>query len=127
MSSLETRGHLHQPEEGPVISLPQERGEQLRLKLEEYKGRIDPTTHPDLALLMGDPNAYRVKILGTLLDAGSLKTHDLSLLMSSELGDKFRPELFDISCCIIKDYCETGGANTVGGTGLPIADNLNKE
>lgn len=113
----------NETEESPVIILPDERKEQLQAKLDEYHSRMakdgDPYTHPEQLLFMGSGAAYKSVVLERVLRDGSLRIWDLSLELSERLGPAFNPEKFTKACAVIKDYCETGGINVQGGTGLP--------
>lgn len=106
-------------EVSPVIILSEERLPQLKVKLEEYKGRLDPHKHPDLQLLMHSDSMYKITVLERLISDGSVRTYDLSLEMAEKLGGNFDVELFDKACAVVEDYCKTGGKNLKGGSGLP--------
>jgi len=109
-------------EESPVIVLSKKRTPQLKAKLEEYKGRLDPHKHPDLQLLTHSEAMYKITVLERLLIDGSVQTHVLSSEMAEKLGNNFDVELFDKACAVIEDYCKTGGKNLIGGSGLPKAN-----
>lgn len=115
---LRTKGDapVKVPKESPIIVLPdsKERQEQLKAKLKEYQGRIDPYRHP--ALQMGA--ICKKTVLERLLKDGKINTWELSEEMSKTYGLDFDAESFDNACAVIKDYCKTGGAHTKGGTGL---------
>lgn len=105
------------PQESPVIILPEDpnRRRQLEAKLEEYKGRLDSDRHPGLQMR----GICKKMILERLLRDGQVKTWDFSLELEKTYGPYFDLCDFDMACAVIKDYCETGGANARGGTGLP--------
>ncbi|MFA6183982.1 MAG: hypothetical protein WC682_02665 [Parcubacteria group bacterium] len=62
----------------------------------------------------------QIAILEKLLDnnENGVVTHALSQELSQKYGESFNPTLFDVACNIIIDYCDTGGQNVWGGTGL---------
>ncbi len=98
----------------PVITLPVDpvRVAQLQAKLREYQGRIPSTTNQQLALL------YRTKLLERLFRDGTVETWAFSKELATEDGGDLDVKAFNQACGVIRDYCETGGANTTGGTGL---------
>jgi len=93
-----------------VITLPEERKrvEQLKMKLEEYKGRIST---------MG--TICKKTILERLLKDGKISTWEIAEEMIKKYGSDFNAGKFNNACAVILDYCTTGGENTVRGTGLP--------
>jgi len=116
----------------PVLRLPadEHRVRQLEAKKTEYEERLakqsarEPYRHPDLAQ---DPGTrIRLAILSRLLEAKEVPTWTFSLELASQsegivavLGPKGFEEAFNCSAAVINDYCETGGTQVRGGTGLP--------
>lgn len=107
----------------PTIVLPQERRAQLEAKLAEYRGRIEGDDrrfqHPDMRLMLGDEVTSRITILERLLADGMVDTRELAMDLRDRLGEMYNPLTLALPILLIKDYCETGGMNTTGGTGLP--------
>lgn len=109
------KAELHK--DPPIIILPEDkkRRQQLKNKLEEYEKRISPHRHPGLQM-----HAICKKIiLERLLKEGEINTWNLSLEMAKTYGSDFNLDDFNDACGVIDDYCQTGGANVKGGTGLP--------
>lgn len=96
-----------------VITLPEEKRSRLTAKLAEYKERLTQDQEMRLNAM------HKIYVLERLLSDGSIKPADLSAKIAKDLGSDFDPDLFDTAYRVIKDYCETGGANLSGGTGLP--------
>jgi|GEM_PF-2294453 len=119
---------------GPIIKLPKDesRKAQLQRKLEEYKTRIKAdrplTRHPELHRIIQQAAwpqvAFCILILEALFEKGEVNTQNLSVDLSEKakaaggLWTTTTAAAFETACAIIKDYCETGGAHTHGGTGL---------
>ncbi|MDP3779448.1 MAG: hypothetical protein Q8R30_05405 [bacterium] len=105
-------------EKSPILVLPEDkmRVEQLRKKLEEYKQRADPYRAPELQ--MG--TVCKTAILERLLRDMVVDTWQLCLEMKETYGSGFDPQKFGVACGVIADYCNTGGRNTTGGTGLSV-------
>lgn len=121
--------------ENKKIILPREnkkRVSALRRKLKEYAERVDdykkrlerenPSWHPKLIeLSCGKSEHYiRLAILSELLYEGEVSLSKLCSELESEgiISDGRTLDDFFGSYLVINDYCETGGANCVGGTGL---------
>lgn len=106
----------------PGIILPERRRKQLELKLDEYKARLverESASNPEEQLKPDSKLIYKIFVLDRLLQDGSVKLNSLSLELKKELGNSFNKNLFTRACIVIQDYCETGGENIYGGTGLP--------
>ncbi len=104
-------------EKSPILVLPEDkvRVEQLRKKLQEYKQRIKPYCAPELQ--MGA--VCKIAVLERLLRDMVVDTWQLCLEMEETYGSGFDSEKFGVACGVIEDYCNTGGKNSTGGTGLP--------
>ncbi|MEK7503001.1 MAG: hypothetical protein AAB556_00990 [Patescibacteria group bacterium] len=104
-------------DESPILVLPKDetRKQQLRKKLAEYRGRIDPSHAPETQMSA----ICKTTVLERLLRDGQVKTYDLSLEMAEMYGSGFDVNKFNNACGVIDDYCKTGGQNVSGGTGLP--------
>lgn len=100
----------------PTITLPDDhpRKEQLERKLEEYRGRLKPSESPESQML----TICQISILEKLLGNNEVITSDLSQELIKEYGELFNLTLFNNACNVIIDYCNTGGQNVWGGTGL---------
>lgn len=128
-SNLEKEGYWHivgqdePPRPWPTIVLPEERREQLTIKLAEYKGRIEKDDrrfqHPDFRLMVGDDATTKILILERLLKDGRVNTRELMGELRDRLGDMYNPLTLIQPILVINDYCQTGGAHASGGTGLP--------
>jgi len=103
--------------------------EQLRRKREEYKGRIDPFTHPELQILFLGRVAIlalcKIRVMSLLFEKGQLTIEEAVQACLARFGetawiDEGARQAFDI----IADYVTTGGQNVAGGTGLPQAEVL---
>lgn len=103
-------------EESPVIIFPKDetRQQQLRDKLIEYRGRIDPYLAPERQM----DTIYKIAILERLLHDGRVNIRELSRTMAKTHGSNFDVNLFNNACGVIEDYCKTGGKNLHSGTGL---------
>ena len=106
--------------ESPVIVLPKDktRQSQLRAKTKEYKERLQSSRFTP-AEKMGI--RYRIIILERLLKNREVSTWEISQEMAKIPDLDFNDIYFDRACAIIEDYCKTGGANLIGGTGLSKA------
>ena len=111
-------------EKSPVIVLPTDktREQQLRGKLAEYKGRMDLYRAPELQM----DTICKIAVLERLLRDSQVNTWELSQEMA-ETYASFDVKTFNNTCGVIKDYCETGGQNTHGGTGLQAPEQLNSK
>ncbi len=112
-------------EEGPRIVLPENefRVNALRAKLGEYKERLEglkqgePCMHPQLFNTLNSHPVYKYLILERLLEGGEVDTQEFSLELK-ELHGFFDVGNYNDAVGVIADYCETGGRNISGGTGL---------
>lgn len=102
--------------ESPVIVFPEDetRKQQLRAKLVEYQGRMNPYRAPEMQM----DTICKMVVLERLLRDGQVKTWDLSREMAETYGSGFDGNAFGNACGVIEDYCKTGGQNIHSGTGL---------
>ena len=102
--------------ESPVIELPDDEThkQQLRDKLEEYRGRLRPYRAPELQM----STICKIAVVERLLKDGRVVTWDLSRELATTYGSGFDGNDFRSACGVIEDYCKTGGQNLRGGTGL---------
>ncbi len=105
--------------QSPVLTLPEDptRVRQLQAKLEEYKGRMTPSRAPETRM----DTICKIAVLKRLLAQGKVTTWDLARELAANYGSGYDPNAFNNACAVIQDYCETGGASAVGGTGLSPA------
>ena len=61
----------------------------------------------------------KIEVLRSLLDRNVVAVSCLCEELRLKLGHLFSPGLFQNVCAVMDDYCPTGGANLIGGTGLP--------
>lgn len=101
----------------PVIVLPESetRREQLRIKLEEYRGRLDKFLHPGAQM----DAICKITVLERLLRDGQVSTWDLSMELQEKYGKDFDVPSYENACGVVADYVATGGVRVEGGTGLP--------
>jgi len=101
----------------PIITLPSnpKRVQQLKLKLLEYKKRIDGYKPPEFQM----DTLCKIAVLSRALEKGQVNTQDLMVEMEKTYGGSFNKGYFLRACTVIEDYCLTGGADLHGGTGLP--------
>lgn len=97
-----------------VITLPDERRTQLTAKLREYEQRTERGSL-DYRL----DARHKAVVLHELLTNGKISPFEMKNWVAEVLGSDFDPELFARAWRVLKDYCETGGRNVPGGTGLP--------
>jgi hypothetical protein len=99
-----------------LIELPKDEAvvEKLRTKLEEYKTRLQNFKSPEQNI----DTVCKVKVLETLLEAGTVDIPALEHEMEEEYGTGFSERAFMNACGVIEDYASTGGAYLRGGTGL---------
>jgi len=90
------------------------RRKQLERKLIEYRARLDFLKPPESQM----DTICKIAVLEKLLDDNGVITHALSQELFQKYGELFNPTLFDNACNTIIDYCDTGGQNIWGGTGL---------
>jgi hypothetical protein len=100
----------------PTITLQgnHPRKEQLERKLMEYRERLEPLKPPAPQM----DTICKIAVLEALLSDNRLNTHDLSQELFQKYGKLFDLKIFDVACSVIIDYCDTGGQNVWGGTGL---------
>ena len=120
--------------EGPILKLPnnQERKSQLKRKLKEYAKRVEkdikileqnnPNWHPSqIEFFYKKSSSYmKLTVLSELFFQRELNSYELCLKLSNEELIKNKKDLdnYNQACGVINDYCETGGANCINGTGL---------
>ncbi|MCH7759007.1 hypothetical protein IID20_01480 [Patescibacteria group bacterium] len=107
-------------EEPWIIKLPKdaERVKQLQNKLEEYRKRLknydDPYIQMDII--------SKIEILEQVLEQGQINVENIIPKIINKYKSKFDLKLLSYSfinaCVVIDDYCQTGGKNILGGTGL---------
>lgn len=90
------------------------RRKQLEGKLKEYQARLEPSKTPESQMDI----ICKIAVLEKLLEDNGVVTHALSLELFQKYGRSFDATLFDNACNVIIDYCDTGGRNIWGGTGL---------
>ncbi|MCP6726606.1 MAG: hypothetical protein KJI69_01010 [Patescibacteria group bacterium] len=114
------------------MTLPEdaERVEMLRRKLGEYEERIETyhdenqSQHPAFRALQLATTTCKMTILKQLLDEGRVVAWDASKAFIDERLEENKSsgahfaEAWMTAFEVINDYCETGGANVGGGTGL---------
>ena len=103
-----------------IIKLPKdaERVKQLQNKLEEYRKRLknydDPYIQMDII--------SKIEILEQVLEQGQINVENIIPKIINKYKSKFDLKLLGYSfinaCVVIDDYCQTGGENILGGTGL---------
>ena len=96
-----------------VITLPEERRAQLTAKLAEYERRL--RREPEYRL----NSLHKSYVLKRLLEDGKVSPSELAKQIAKDLGSEFDADSYYTAWHVMKDYCETGGANLSGGTGLP--------
>ena len=103
-------------EADPVIELPSDkkRVQQLKLKLVEYRNRLDRYKMPEEQM----HPLCKIAVLSALIEKGKVNVIELKAEMEKTYGPGFNKGLFFSACGVIEDYCLTGGANLSGGTGL---------
>ncbi len=109
-----------------IIVLPADKRGTLQAKLKEYKGRLAKAG--DVLYRKWDATC-KIAVLQKLLQDGQLDIQSLAAEMMDVHKDEegfstyFRNS-FETACGVINDYCETGGENCHGGTGLPEVPEL---
>lgn len=97
------------------------RAEQLRLKHQEYTGRLEREWSRNTYLPMDGlkiREVYKRDVLGILLEKGEVKTEALSRAYVAQQGT-IDLRAFQTACEVIHAYVTDGGASIRGGTGLP--------
>ena len=118
--------------ESPILVLPEDKElvKKLHKKFQEYNERIKTyhkdhlNQHPDFRDRMMALNICKKTILGILFQEKRIVAWDASKKFVGECmkrdegsGPTFVNAWVD-AWSVIQDYCETGGANVHGGTGL---------
>lgn len=105
------------------IRLPHdaELNRRLRKKYHEYLGRIadheqHPEIHADRSILERD--AYKAHIIDTLRHRGSVDIESMAVELEDRFGKQFRYQHFMQAAAVVRNYCQSGGSDVVGGTGL---------
>lgn len=112
--------------DNPIIKLPEDpnmRGA-LEKKLAEYVERATCLIrrYPEIEfdeLNRFNPSVYKLAILEKLLRDGEINTDRFLVELQMKKHD-IDPGFYQDSAFVIRDYCETGGENVIGGTGLPL-------
>lgn len=98
----------------------------LRLKLKEYKGRLEQEIAeysriihypPPEMIDAKTPTPYKIKILEKLFEEGHIDVSKYGESLEEKTGHLVRPHYFE-SIVIIHDYCTTGGENVTPPTGF---------
>ncbi len=122
-------------QESPSIKLPKnpEVIKKLKNKLEEYKKRLEKIKNsedynneynsPEEAFKKTADVYYKIKILEEVLTYGEVKTYEF-LSRFKKRDEQFNIEAFENACGVIKDYCDTGGANNIKGSLSDLSDNV---
>ncbi len=97
------------------LTLPDDPGRraQLRKKLDEYLFRLK------VPLYNYVQTKFKVDILQKLLDEGMIEPMALAAELSANHAMNFDVGAFYDAFSVIENYCRTGGALAIGGTGLP--------
>lgn len=105
-----------------------ERLEQLTIKLREYETRLRKLFLNDKTKFSKKPfrvystlEGYKAIILYRLLTNKQVHITELAKELNDKL-DTFDNTKYMTAISIISDYCETGGKNLIGGTGLKSFD-----
>jgi hypothetical protein len=90
-----------------TIKLPDDpaRVEDLKLKLEEYRNRLEKQKGGKL------DTVYKAAILGSLLSSGEIKSEDIAKELS-DLHNGINRKDFENAVAVINDYIKTGGKLT---------------
>jgi hypothetical protein len=94
---------------------------QLRKKYHEYLGRItDHRQHPELPVKRSalERDAYKARIIDVLRNHGSVDVVSLAGELEQKYANNFKYKQFMQAAAVVRSYCQTGGQNAVGGTGL---------
>lgn len=97
------------------LTLPDDpvRQAQLRKKLDEYLFRLK------VPLYDYTQTTYKIAVLQRLLDDGAIEPIALAAELSADPAKHFDSAAFYSAFTVVESYCRTGGANAIGGTGLP--------
>lgn len=98
-----------------TLTLPEDqvRQAQLRKKLDEYEFRLKVPLYDYVQ------TSYKIAVLQKLLDEGVVEPVALAAELSANPAKHFDVGAFYNAFTVIENYCRTGGASAIGGTGLP--------
>lgn len=94
---------------------------QLRKKYHEYLGRIvDHKQHPELPVQKKalERDAYKARIIDVLRSDGEVDVVSLAEELELKYAGNFQYKQFMQAAAVVRSYCQTGGEDMVGGTGL---------
>lgn len=103
-----------------IINLPKDAKQikQLQNKLEEYYQRLKEYDVPNARLDL----IPKIEVLKQVLEQGQVNVEEMALVVINKYQSEFDLNLltycFINACVVIDDYCQTGGKNIFGGTGL---------
>ena len=103
-----------------VITLPEDSALKVKLerKLWEYRARLARANQSPHAPHRAADAIVKIAVLDTLLKNGVVNIEEIRTRLDRESETMFLanrlPDVFNV----IIDYCNTGGTNVVGGTGL---------
>lgn len=100
-----------------ILTTDLNRQEQLKEKLKEYWARLSSFPYENLE--KKKRLIYKIDVLGSLVNYGSVDYEKARLRLLLTYGESFNEKIFSEIYCIIQDYCESGGLNVQSGTGLP--------
>jgi len=111
----------------PVIVLSDDdpRRQQLCKKLAEYRERLkscdaaEKEAAPCDASLLRMDTICKIAVLEKLLNGGKVVVRELAADLIRKHKDDYVASDFRNAISVITDYCDTGGQNVWGGTGLP--------
>lgn len=97
------------------LTLPEDpvRQAQLRKKLDEYQFRLKVPLYDYVQ------TTYKIVVLQKLFDEGSIDPVAVAAELSANPLKHFDIGAFYDAFTVIENYCLTGGASAIGGTGLP--------
>jgi hypothetical protein len=97
------------------LTLPEDpvRQAQLRKKLDEYQFRLKVPLYDYVQ------TTYKIDVLQKLFDEGVIEPAALAAELSAIPAKHFDIGAFYNAITVIENYCRTGGAFAIGGTGLP--------
>jgi len=101
-----------------VLLEDETRRKQLEDKLAEYRQRA---MHKDVVFLAPEQKQgilCKIEVLAELLRKGKVQTREFGRQLAKKYGSGFDFRACNTAFGVIDDYCKTGGANVVGGTGL---------
>ncbi len=88
-------------------------------KLNDYENRIKEAENDAPEILA--EKFYKKEILQQLIYEGAVKKAVIRDLLERKYGN-LREDIFENAFDVIRDYAETGGEKTIGGTGLDIEE-----